>query len=170
MKYAVIYQSDSGNTRKIAETIYDTIRSEDKIIMDIAREPEMPWADFYFIGFGIHNGNCPIEMLEYLEEIRDAKYALFMTCGFLPSAKYKDKIMDNLDIWLPEDAELADVFLCQGRVEERQKDRMLRKMPENSRELEYMFEQAQSHPNGDDLQAATDFAERVWKMAEQDIR
>ena len=35
MKYAVVYQSKSGNTRAIAEQIYDTLETEEKEMIDI---------------------------------------------------------------------------------------------------------------------------------------
>ena len=38
MKYAVIYQSKSGNTRLIAEKIYGALNTEDKTIVDIDTE------------------------------------------------------------------------------------------------------------------------------------
>ena len=47
MKYAVIYQSKSGNTRLIAEKIYGALNTEDKTIVDIDTEQDIPAADVY---------------------------------------------------------------------------------------------------------------------------
>ena len=166
MKYAVVYQSESGNTRAVAETIYQSIISEDKVICDIDTDSTPPEADVYFIGFGIHNNNCSIDMVNYMEEIQDAKYALFMTCGYTPSEKYKQKLMKNLDIWLPEDSKLLGTYLCQGKVHDLQKSVMVNKMPERSQELQYMFEQGESHPDRQDLQDAAAFVSEIQVRAE----
>lgn len=163
MKYAVIYQSESGNTRQVAEAVFEAIETEDKILFDIDTENGMPEADIYFVGFGVHNGNCSMDIVECLEKIEDARFALFMTCGFTPSEKYKEKILSNLDVWFPETSELLGTFLCQGSVRELQKCTMINKMPEMRDKIEYMLKQGESHPDGHDLQAVSDFALEIQR-------
>lgn len=164
MKYVVLYQSESGNTKKLAEEIFESIDSADKEIWDIDQVNIIPNADVYFVGFGIHNGNCSMDVIECLEVIEGSQYALFMTCGFTPSEKYKQKLMKNLDVWLPEDSELLDVFICQGKITDEQREIMIDSMPEKQEQLEEMFRQGEAHPNKGDLHAASDFAEKVQKM------
>ncbi len=45
MGYAVAYQSKSGNTRLLAEEIFESIESEDKEIFDIDKDNELLKAD-----------------------------------------------------------------------------------------------------------------------------
>lgn len=106
-------------------------------------------------------------MVNYMEEIQDAKYALFMTCGYTPSEKYKQKLMKNLDIWLPENSKLLGTYLCQGKVNDLQISVMTNKMQERSQELRYMFEQGESHPDESDLQEAVVFAAEMQEKAER---
>lgn len=51
MNYAVIYQPISGNTQKIANTIYESLTTQNKVIRDMDRDLELPNADVYFVGF-----------------------------------------------------------------------------------------------------------------------
>ena len=81
MKYAVIYQSKSGNTRLIAEKIYGALNTEDKTIVDIDTEQDIPAADVYLIGFGIHGYSCSMDISDVFEQITGGKYAVFVTCG-----------------------------------------------------------------------------------------
>ena len=58
MKFAVIYDSETGNTKKIALEIYDTIGYRDKEIVNLSEDDEIPNADVYFVGFPVHQRNC----------------------------------------------------------------------------------------------------------------
>ena len=96
MKYAVIYQSKSGNTRLIAEKIYGALNTEDKTIVDIDTEQDIPAADVYLIGFGIHGYSCSMDISDVFEQITGGKYAVFVTCGYVPTEQYKEKLEKNL--------------------------------------------------------------------------
>lgn len=166
MKYAVIYQSKSGNTREIAEQIYSALWAEEKDIIDIDEEEILPQADVYFIGFGIHDGNCSMDIIDYLESLPSAKYAIFATCGYIPTEDYKKRLRGNLDVWLPDNGEYLGMFICQGKVERDRQNIMIGKMPTREVQLKKMFEEGSSHPNEEDLDAAANFAERIQEIVE----
>ena len=44
MKYAVIYVSDTGNTKELAENIFVSLPGNDKVIADARKMPELPEA------------------------------------------------------------------------------------------------------------------------------
>ncbi len=164
MKYAVLYQSKSGNTRLLAEEIFNSINSEEKEIYDIDEGNEIPKADVYFVGFGIHNNSCSMDIVECMESIGIGKLALFVTCGYIPTDKYKEKLEKNLEVWLPEEAEYLDMFLCQGNVEFDRRQIMISQMPHLEDKLRQVFSMGCSHPNEDDLRAVSDFATRIQKQ------
>lgn len=164
MKYAVIYQSKSGNTRKIAERIFDSIRSEEKEIIDVDEEQYIPEADVYLVGFGIHDGNCSIDIIDCLEELPEAKYALFATCGYIPTDEYKERLQGNLDVWLPDGGEYLGMFLCQGNVEQERRNIIISKMPTRETQLKKLFEMGSVHPDEADLQEAEAFAEHIQDL------
>lgn len=136
MKYAVIYQSKSGNTKMLGEEIFNALDSKKKEIYDIDEGKEIPDADVYFVGFGIHNNSCSMDIVDCMEGIGMAKLALFSTCGYMPTDKYKEKLEKNLEVWLPEDAEYIDMFLCQGNVELDRRKIMISQMPHSEDKIE----------------------------------
>jgi len=148
VKIAVVYESKTGNTQELAEEIYNYLEDE-KILCNID-EDDFPQADFYFIGFGIRNQNCSLNMTEILEKIEDAGYALFITCGFSATEKYKERILRNISAWLPDDAEYVGSFLCQGKVDEDVQEQIVNKMLESEEILYEMFNNGWSHPDETD--------------------
>ena len=166
MKYAVIYQSKSGNTKLLAEEIFSSIDSDEKVICDIDECDEVPVADVYFVGFGIHNYSCGIDIANCMENIGISKLALFATCGYVPTEQYKEKLEDNLEVWLPEDAKYLGMYLCQGKVEFDRREIMISKMPQAESAMCEMFNQGSSHPDNDDLDAVSSFAKSIQRIAE----
>lgn len=166
MKYAVIYQSKSGNTKLLAEQIYRTLDTETKEIMDIDKISLIPEADVYLVGFGIHNHMCSIDVLDIIEQITDGKIALFATCGYAPTDQYKANLQKYMEPWLPDDAEYLGMFLCQGNVEADRQKIMMAQMPNKEKELQQMFMLGSSHPDQVDIEAVIDFTVKIQAEAE----
>lgn len=169
MRYAVIYQSKSGNTRLLAEKIYQTIKSQNKVISDLEQLSEIPQADVYFIGFGVRNNSCSIEVINLLEKLENARYALFLTCGYMPTEQYKEALRKHLDVWLPETGTILDMLVCQGKVEWEQRDIMYRQMSEEEETLREMFYYGNNHPDEKDLESAERFVEKIQSIEDHRI-
>lgn len=165
MKYAVVYQSKSGNTRLIAEQIYNTLDTADKEIVDIDVTDEIPEADIYLVGFGIHSYSCSMDIADVFEQIEGKKYALFVTCGYMPTEQYKEKLKKNLDVWLPDVGECMGMFLCQGNVEDDRRKIMISQMPSREKEIKQMFQMGSTHPDEEDLENAAEFAMKIQTEA-----
>jgi flavodoxin len=161
MKCAVLYYSETGNTEKIAERIYETIGSSDKKLVDLQSGSEIPSADIYFVGFPIHKKNCSMRIVDALEQIDHGKIALFATCGMTPAEKYKQKLEDALSIWLPDDVEYLGMFLCQGSTTESQKEYFYDANPEYQEKIREMLEEGNSHPDEADLEHAAGYAKKI---------
>jgi flavodoxin len=161
MKYAVIYDSETGNTEKIAEQIYAAIDSSDKEFINLKTETQIPEADLYFVGFPIHKKSCSMKVMEALEQIENGKIALFATCGMKPTEKYKQKLEDSLSIWVSDDAEYLGMFLCQGKTTQEQKDYFYNTNPEYKAQIKEMLEEGNHHPDGDDFEEAVLFAKNI---------
>lgn len=166
MKYAVIYQTKSGNTEIVAESIFNAIDSDDKVMFDLEDMSYIPKADVYFIGFGVQNNNCSLEMIEVMEELGHSKCALFSTCGLFPTESYKEKLINLMKIWLPEECEFLGMYLCQGESMDAWKKQMFEKHPGQKETLEEMFEKGKGHPNSQDLSEAAHFVKEIQDMAE----
>lgn len=163
MKTVVVYQSKSGNTRLMAEEIYEYLGDMDKDIIDIDTDNDIPEADLYFVGFGVHNNNCSMDIVDLFERMEEGKYALFMSSGFLPTDKYKDKVLSNIEVWLPEQCELVDSFMCQGKMERHVLDIMVGKMPHAEEQLKQMYAEGSVHPNNDDMENLQEFVTRIFR-------
>lgn len=167
MKYAVIYHSQTGNTKKIAEEIYQNIASPEKCICDMQQAQTVPEADVYFIGFGIRNGMCGIEAMNYLDKIKGGKIALFATCGFYPAEAYRKQLEHNLMIWLPDHAEYLELFLCQGRVSDTHWQQVKNMIPQAPQQVEKMLMDGRSHPDPEDMTKAAQFTVHIQQSLQK---
>jgi flavodoxin len=161
MKYAVIYYSETGNTKIVAEKIYETINSRDKIMVNLKEDTNIPKADLYFVGFPIRQKNCPMQIVDALEQIESGKIVLFATCAMNPTEKYKGKLEKALAIWMPDDVEYLGMFLCQGRTTKAQKEVFYNASPEYKDKMREMFDEGDYHPNSVDLDNAEKFVKTI---------
>jgi flavodoxin len=161
MKYAVIYYSETGNTKSVAERIYATIDSSDKIMVNLKEDADVPKADMYFVGFPIKQKNCPMQIVDALEQIESGKIVLFATCAMNPTEKYKGKLEKALAIWMPDDVEYLGMFLCQGRTTKAQKEAFYNASPEYKDKMKEMFDEGDYHPNSVDLDNAEKFVKTI---------
>ena len=51
LDYLVLYQSETGNTQKLAATIFSRLPGNSKDLIDITTDKTIPEAKIYFIGF-----------------------------------------------------------------------------------------------------------------------
>lgn len=161
MKYAVLYESESGNTERIADAIYRALGDGDKEIINLRQMETIPDAETYLIGFGVRNGTCGISIINALEEITHGQIALFATCGLPITETYRDRIKQNLQVWLPDDVPFLGMFLCQGEIPEREKAALLDKMPEHRSQLNEALSISDSHPNQADCENAAAFIKHL---------
>ena len=163
MKYAVLFQSKSGNTGVVAQVMFEALSDNDKKIYDIDKINELPKAEVYFVGFGVQNYNCSLKVIDILEKLRNCKCVLFATCGFLPKESYKENLVGYMKTWLPDTCELLGMFLCQGKAAEGWKQQMLKQNPTQQERLLEMFQYGEEHPDCMDLSMATEFVKEMQK-------
>jgi len=163
MKFAVIYDSETGNTKKVALEIYDTIGYRDKEIVNLSEDDEIPNADVYFVGFPVHQRNCGLKIIDCLEQIETGKVVLFATCGMLQTEAYREKLEAKFSIWISDDAEYLGLFLCQGETSIQQQKRFLETHPDISVVLSEMLVNGIGRPKKEDLEQVIRFTEQVLK-------
>ena len=88
LDYLVLYQSESGNTKKIAASIFSRLPGNSKDLIDIDTDKTIPEANVYFIGFCVHRGSCSMEVSDFLSDLSGKQIALFGTCGMGDSPEY----------------------------------------------------------------------------------
>jgi flavodoxin len=114
MKALVVYSSQSGHTKKLAEAVYEVLPGE-KEIFSVDEAPEPAGYDFVAIGFWFKSGNPDPKSSEYLKRVRGTKLFLFATHGAAPNSEHVRKGLETAKS-LVEGTEIIGTFNCQGEV------------------------------------------------------
>ena len=115
MKSIVIYSSQTGNTKKLAQTVYETLIGE-KDIYPVAEAPEPTNYDFIAVGFWLQAGKPDPKTSEYLQKIKNGeKLFLFATHGASPDSGHAKAAIQQAKE-LASSSEIVGTFNCQGEV------------------------------------------------------
>lgn len=115
MKVLVAYMSQTGNTKKVAEAIYDTI-PQPKEIKHVEDVTSLEGYDLSFLGFPMHGYGPDKKVKNFLEtHVKDRPIALFITHMAPESAPpLKGWIQKFSDAAVG--ANIVGVFDCQGQL------------------------------------------------------
>ena len=113
MRYAVIYDSPSGNTKRLADEIKEYMDeqngSPEECIFFGEPEPDdrkterISGAEIVFAGFWTDKGDCSEKMKGFLESLHGRKVFLFGTAGFGGSEEYFSRILERVESHLASD-------------------------------------------------------------------
>ena len=92
LDYLVVYDSETGNTKKIATEIFASLPGMSKDLINLHERTDFPEAKIYFVGFCVHRGTCSLEIGNFLSGLSDKSVALFGTCGAGNSPEYYKEI------------------------------------------------------------------------------
>ncbi len=166
MKIAIIYSSKTGNTQKIAETIYDEVK-ENADIFSVEKAPPLDNYDILFIGGWVDKGEIDAKARDYLHSVSHANVALFMTLGAYPDSTHAKESMENMIRTLGDGCSTLDTFICQGAIAPKLIEWMKTLPPEHPHAPDdariARWEEAGKHPNEDDYQKARCFAQNAIK-------
>ncbi|MCR5657199.1 MAG: flavodoxin family protein [Butyrivibrio sp.] len=163
LKYLVVYASETGNTKKIADEIFYALPSDSKEEINVRRWNGRHDAETYFIGFWANRGTCSLEIIDLIMSLHKKNVAFFGTCGLGNDQAYYKAIEQSAMVWLPEDNNFIGSYFCQGSMPP-----IIRERYEESRER---FSQAQydrmiaimdeglKHPDKQDLLRANVFTD-----------
>jgi flavodoxin len=115
MKSLIIYSSQTENTKKLANIIYDNLEG-DKDIFTIEEAPSVGEYDLIAVGFWLQAGKPDPKSTQFLETLgQNDKLFLFATHG---AHKGSDHVQNavNHAIGLTNNAIIAGTFTCQGEV------------------------------------------------------
>lgn len=159
MKYAIYYNSATGNTKMLADHICSQIK-EDCLYNGNADDSKIEEADLIFVGFWTDKGRCSDPVIELLRRIKNKKLFLFGTAGFGGSPEYFERILSNVEKYIDPTCEVVGHYMCQGKMPMSVRDRyqkMYDSDPQNEQfqSLLKNFDQAWEHPNQEDLDTLT---------------
>jgi flavodoxin len=115
MKQLVVYSSQGGNTRKLAEFVFSRL-SGDKEISAVAEAPDPSSYDTVVVAFWFQGGQPDTASREYLKKCAGSgSIFLVATHGSAPDSDHSRMGM-NKAIELVSGRELLGTFNCQGEV------------------------------------------------------
>jgi len=114
MKSLVVYSSQTGNTKKLAEAVYETLSGE-KEIYHITDAPDPGNYDFIAVGFWLQAGKPDPKTSEYLPKIDGRRLFLFATHGAASGSDHTKKAMVHAKN-LASSADISGTYSCQGEV------------------------------------------------------
>lgn len=115
MKALVTYSSKSGNTKKLAEALYDALQFE-KDLIPISDNPDPSEYDFVAVGFWLQGGQPDPATQDFLSKIGDKREVfLFATHGAARASDHvKNAIIKAKELAAP--ARICAVYSCPGEV------------------------------------------------------
>ena len=164
MKVLVAYLSQSGNTKKVAEAIYEEIRAE-KDLKDLGEVDSLEGYDLAFIGFPIHAGNPAADAKAFLDtHARGKKIAVFATHAALEGTENAERYLASCKVAVT-DAELVGVFDCQGEMAQTIVDFLAKSDNQRHQEAAARAPETRGQPDESRLEKARAFAREVMEKA-----
>jgi flavodoxin I len=115
MKSLVVYASQSGNTKKLADAVYETLPG-DKQICPLADVPDsLAEFDFIAVGFWFQGGKPDMETSQFLPKLARKKIFLFATHGAAKGSPHAQQGMATAKE-MAAGADVTGTFSCQGEV------------------------------------------------------
>jgi flavodoxin len=167
LKYLVVYASETGNTKMIANEIYDAIRDRSKEMINVRQWNGTHEAENYFIGFWANRGSCSLEIIDLLSSLHHKNIALFGTCGMGNSDRYYQQIARTASAWIAPDNQYLGSYFCQGKMpmQIRNKYEQCRGKCDDAQidEMIRNFDEALLHPDKQDLLRANVFTDQMLR-------
>lgn len=147
MKALVVYSSKSGNTKKLADALYDALQCE-KDLFSIADKPDPSGYDFVAAGFWLMAGQPDPETQEFLPNIGEKDVFLFATHGAGKDSDHAKNAMNKAKS-LAAPARICGTFNCQGQVAEKVMEKAAAKDPQPPWLADAPA--AKGHPDAEDI-------------------
>ena len=158
MKILVTYYTKTGNTEKVAQAIYEAIRS-DKELAPVHAVKDLGEYDIIFCGFPVQAHSVPLPVENFIKAIpAGKKIAFFTTHGSLRGGPLAVTAIEHA-VSLASKLKVIGTFGCRGKVDPKIIEVLLNK-PEHKTWAE-TARSASSHPNESDLEDARQFAKEV---------
>jgi len=164
-KTLVTYFSRTGNTKLVAEAIFDAL-SGDKMIKPMAEAGDLAPYRLIFAGFPVQTHSVPYPVEVFLKTIPEGKrIALFSTHGSVTGSRLSREALEYASILVAK-ARLVGTFSCRGKVSMKALE-VLMQSPEHEAWAE-MAASAATHPDESDLEDARAFARWTMTLSAED--
>ena len=94
LDYLVVYDSETGNTKKIATEIFASLPGMSKDLINLHERTDFPEAKIYFVGFCVHRGTCRLEIWQLpFRSVGQIRCSLWnLRCRKQPGILQRDRI------------------------------------------------------------------------------
>lgn len=162
MKSLVLYYSETGNTKKVAEAIYGAI-SETKELRELGSVKDLKDYDLVFFGFPVQSGKPAKKAADFLESnAGKGKMALYCTQGAAKDSEFALGALEHAKK-LCSTTDVLGTFNCRGEVAPKILEAVSQK-PEFQAWLK-AAKQSAGHPDRSDLEQASQFAKEIVRKA-----
>ncbi|MBP1661388.1 MAG: hypothetical protein H6P95_2580 [Candidatus Aminicenantes bacterium] len=163
-KTLVTYFSRTGNTKLVAEAIYEALPG-DKTIRPIAEASDLAPYSLLVVGFPVQAHSVPYPAEVFLKTIPEGKnVALFSTHGSVTGSRLSREALEYASILIAK-AKLIGTFSCRGKVSMKALE-ILMQSPEHEAWAD-MAATAATHPDASDLEDARSFARWISTLSAQ---
>lgn len=100
MKGIVVYSSKTGNTKKMAEVIYEALKNTEGVdaeLFDIKDKPDIEGYDFALIGGWVDKALPDNLAMKLIKSTAQNNLGLFVTLGAMPDSEHGLQVEDNLN-------------------------------------------------------------------------
>lgn len=166
MNILVTYSSKTGNTKKLAEGIFEALPADQKTILPMQEAGDLKTYDIVLTGYWVDKGGPNEEAKAFLEQLEGKKTGLFATLAFWPDSGHAWNSLVAGEKLVKEKNTVIGKYICQGRLDEKVIE-MFEKFPEGNPhkptpEKRKRYKIAENHPSKADIAAAAElFCERV---------
>ena len=180
MKILITYFSQTGNTEKIAQAIYEVSSKNHESTLKKLKKVKIEELEDYnlvFIGSPCHDSDLAKPALRFLKKIPDSpKYAIagfYTHSTFLPegderikklSEKWSGKCIATFeDVKKEKNANFKGYFRCQGIPSPPIEQFIHNTIIKDDEEWATFIEEVKKHPNENDIENAKKFAQDILK-------
>jgi flavodoxin len=162
MKVLIAYMSLTGNTKKVAEAIFQEIQDE-KEIRELGEVENFDGYDIAFVGFPVHGFGPPENVKNLLnKQAKNKNLALFITHALPKSMEMLEGILGKCKDPACE-ANLIGTFDCQGELDENLAQKLLNHPDPKMQKFGSMREMTIGHPDPDEIESARSFAREIME-------
>ena len=123
MKGIIIYSSKTGNTKAMAEYLYENLKKDyDMTIRNYEEKYDLDDYDFVLLGSWINIGTLEKNILGLIEKV-NTKIGLFATIGADPNSEHGIEALENLNKLIGSKDSLGS-YICRGVVAKSLIDRL----------------------------------------------
>lgn len=162
----VVYSSLTGNTKTVAEKIFDIIEG-DKEIVSINDIKNVDTDNFQkiIIGFWVDKGTADKRTRDFIKILSNKKIAFLGTLGADPESQHGNDVRERVSKLCSEKNTLLGGFLCRGKIDPKLVEKMgkfpLKLVHPLTPERLARIEAAKSHPNEKDFEEAQEYFKTI---------